>query len=130
MGFIDFDPASVPEPCLVEAAEYLLECVKAESKESKAGKPMLTLLFKIDGRPDAALINHNIMLPWIQDDEDAKLRNSRNLKNFILAAGVDTSSGGFDPEMLKGCKVMAILKLTEDAEYGARNEIKRFMNQG
>jgi len=94
----------------VEEGSYTLIVNTVEEGEAKkSGAPMIKLTHQIDGHPDAALVYHNLVLPK-EDDEDKAIRfKNLMLKRYLVLAGADFESDGFNMDDLQGMAFEAYL---------------------
>lgn len=133
-SFLDYNLDSVPDLSTVPAdQEYELRCTAAEVKVSKgaktAGQQLILAYFSIEGEPDTKPVSYPVMLPDASLDEEANNQRKRQLKELVLALGLDPSSG-FNVDELVGESGYAILGVQDSAEYGEQNTIKRFVSAG
>jgi len=127
MSFIiDEDTENVVEPGTVPAGEYELRIIKAESKNSQKGEPMIAIQLDIPSEPTAKDIYLYVMLPTSSDDEKKKAQKLVNLKRFKTAFNLP-QTGPINSDDLDGLMTWAILDEKEDEEYGKSNRIKRFV---
>jgi hypothetical protein len=127
MGFIiDTDTSDVKEFVTVPAEEYQVRCLAAEMKNSQKGDPMLVLRFDIPAEPLSKDIFMNIMLPTSNDDKKRKAQKLLNLRDLKSAFNIPQNVPLSDEELI-GKTPWAILTEEDDAQYGKRNNIKRFV---
>ncbi len=122
MGILDVNVSAVADQVCADPGEHKLTCTSLVQKDSKANKPMLVSIWKIDGL-DAPPIFHNIMLP-IGEDKQKDLDNERRVKLMLEVLGLPLDKP--DSDMAIGKKVWAILN-KKDSDYGEQNNITRFV---
>ena len=130
-SFLDLNLDQVTEPKVLDAdREYQLKIENVEIKESKgektAGQSMIMLRCSAQDEPDTQGIFENIMLPSQQLDDDKNMQRKRQLKRLVEAIGLDPARG-FNIDELKGETFWAVLGVEDDAQFGKRNVIKRYM---
>lgn len=129
MGLLDLHLDKVPDQKPVPGGEeYKLTIKTIEQKDSKAGDPMLSAMFTINDQPDAPPVFQNFMLPKKDDDKTIKNMKLRRIKEFIIAIGRDPAEP-IELDDLPGEGFWAILKRDDDATFGDRNIIGKFINQ-
>ena len=126
MSLLNYNWGNIKDERTVSPGEYEIQLKGIEEKTSKKGDPMLESRFTILNEADTRPIFHYTMLPAESDDEDIVNGKLRRLREFLIALGSDMS-GEIDTEGLVGSTCFAILKEEEDAEFGARNNISRFI---
>ena len=127
MSFIiDTDTTNVPELTSVAAGEYEIRFVRAEQKNSKAGDPMIEIIFDIPSEPLSKDIFHYIMMPLASDSEKQKVQKLGNLKALKAAFNLP-QAGPVNGDDLVGLKTWAILNETDSEQYGKSNSIKKFV---
>jgi len=129
MSFVDLNLDDIPERQTLAEGEYMLECIGAEVKDSKAtvGNRYIELRFKVEEHPEASLVFDRVHLPNESDDLDKKITKAGRLRNAFRDFGID-GSHGFAVEEFVGKRVYAILKVTPaDGEYPEKNEIARYV---
>lgn len=128
MSILDYNLDNVPDEQTVEGGEYNVKILSAQPKDSKAGKPMIALVLGFTDVPDSKSCFHYLSLPSDGDEQTAINGKLRRLKNFYEAFGVDYS-GPVEMDNLVGETAFAIVDEEENEEFGARNNIKRFLAQ-
>jgi hypothetical protein len=115
------------EPETVKEGEYNLRITDLEVKASqKTGGNFVQVAMEIVGEPKAKNIYHVMMFPTAQDDEKKKNNRLNAIQKFVTAFG-ETITAGFNLKSLIGNTGWAILREEEDAEYGMKNTIKKFV---
>jgi hypothetical protein len=108
-------------------SEYELRILKATSKNSKKGDPMLEVQMDIPADPKSKDVYHYIMFPTSADDEKQKTRKLLNLKEFKAAFGLP-ASGPISTDDMEGQRGWAILKEEAgDGDNDSRNSVQRFV---
>jgi len=108
-------------------SEYELRILKANSKNSKKGDPMLEIQMDIPADPKSKDVYHYIMLPTSADDEKRKTQKLLNLKEFKAAFGLP-ASGPISTDDMEGARGWAILKEEAgDGDNDSRNSVRRFV---
>jgi hypothetical protein len=128
--FLNIDLASAKEPQVVEPGEYLMNIESAELKTGRESKkPYVNLRCSIEGQENAKQVYHIMSLPSADDDDE--VRNSRTLAfvRLCAATGYQPGPNGIAIEELSGQQFTAILALEDDAQYGPKNIIKRFLKR-
>lgn len=123
---VDVTEAAIPPQKPVDPGTYPVVCKSVKEDTSKAGNPVIRLVFSIDGEPDAQSIFKSLTVPNQQLDPPARMACGRILRDYLKALSVDFGPEGFDSANFLGKSANAMLKLVDD-EYGVRNEISRFM---
>lgn len=131
-SFLDLNLEDVPDLSAVPGdREYQLKVSDAKvgtsSGQKTAGQQYVLVYFNIMDESDTKRVTYPIMLPSPEEDEDTNNGRKRQMKAFLQALGFDISTG-FNVEELVGETCWAILDVEEDAQYGERNNIKRFVN--
>jgi hypothetical protein len=127
MSFIlDTDTSNVESFTSVPTGEYELRIVKAESKNSQKGDPMLAVQMDIPSESKSKDVFHYIMLPTGNDDVKRSTQKLVNLKDFKAAFGFP-QSGPISTDEMEGARGWAILVEEDDQQYGKANRVKRFI---
>ncbi len=116
------------EITLQDMAEVVVRIVVVpEIKDSaKTGGKFLQLRLEVEGEPYAKEIYHVIMFP-APGDSEKKVNSRRNaLADFYSAFGIDPQNA--ETEEMVGLTASAILKETDDEEYGLKNSVRRWNN--
>lgn len=105
----------------VPPGQYLTMITNSEVKQTRSGKNMLTLEFRIaEGMHTGRKLFENFML-----DIENKVARSR-LKSVAIAGKHRNPNNIEESEELHGCYVMLKVTVENDAEYGMQNRIKAF----
>ena len=99
-------------------------------RTNKRGEPYLMVQLKIceiQGAEDYKPLSHYLPLPS-QEIEDPETKKSVRLKYKKFMAAFDIPlEEELTEEMMRNKKAAAILDVEEDAQYGSKNIIKRFV---
>lgn len=131
-SFLDLNLGEVPDLRAVPGdREYQLQVIGAKigtsSGEKTRGQQYVLIRFKILNEESTKSVTYPIMLPSREEDKETNDNRKRRMKSFVQAIGWDPS-GGFNIDELEGETCWAILTVEEDAQYGERNNIQRFVN--
>lgn len=128
---LDFNLAAVPDLKTTKEGEYAFEISSGKLKEgTKKDKDqeMLVVVLNLPKVPNSEPIFHNFMLPKgtePKEEQDAMLRRIKNFAQCIKWP-LDKSMIK-DPEALVGKKGTAIIIEKDSADYGIRNEVKKWI---
>jgi hypothetical protein len=117
------------EPELIDAGDYQLEITKAEFQRSKAGDPMIRVLFKAHdtGKTNPNIITSYFMLPAEGDDAELKNRKNVQMKRFLRGINYSLEDGKLDLAKLPGLIGEANIGIDPAKDgYEASNRIKRW----
>lgn len=126
-SFLDIDLNDIPEMRILdEGEEALLVIDRAQKGTSKAGEPYVMVFLSHSQDPTVKTFSQYYGLG--KSDEDPKSKQSKldRFRNFVRDIGVDFSSG-LDLNEFAGKEIWAIVKVTENEEYGAQNAVKTFL---
>lgn len=127
-GIIDIgNPEDAIEPQLIEAGDYRLEIIKAEPMVSKAGAPMIKMLFRAHdtGLENPNIISEFFMLPTQDDDPETLNSKKLKLKRFCHCFGYSVENGRMDLAKLDGLIGEAKLGVEPAKDgYEASNRVK------
>ena len=130
MGILDINLEGIQEPTVVPGGEYELCVTSMALKESKNGNKYISTSFDVVGEENVVPIFHMLMLPTGESEANDN-RWKIELKRFFNAFDIDHSNLNTDNDNkvigIKGKTGFAILKIEEDATYGTRNIVKRFI---
>ena len=127
MGILaDFDFENLPETSAVQEGEYEGIIVDAGEHTGKtSGKTSIRVVLDLPGEANAETIYHYLSLPTPDDDEKARNRKLRRIKEFLQAFGLSQQEDYAD---WIGHKAWALVGVEEDQQTGQpRNIIKRFL---
>lgn len=105
---------AVPAP----EGRYLLRVVNVQSKESRAGSPMVQVMHEIDGHPECAPVFQHLVLPKEDDEEKSINFKLLQIKRYLNMAQIPFGADGFNQEDLMGAEIEA--NLTFDSGDGER----------
>lgn len=130
-SFLDLNLQDVPDLHAVPGnKEYRLKIEDAKigtsSGDKTAGQSYALFRLSIPDEPDSKSVTEVIMLPSQEAEEETNNGRKRQMKAFLQAIGFDISQG-FNIEELVGEELYAILDTEEDAQYGERNNVKRYV---
>jgi len=123
---VDVTEEAIPPQKPVDAGTYPIVCTSVKEDTSKAGNPVIRLVFKIDGEPNAQSIFKSLVIPNSNQEPAAHMACGRMVRDYLKALGVEYGPDGFDSSNFLGQSANAILKYLDD-EYGTKNEISRFV---
>lgn len=125
MSFIKIALGDAHEPQTAPEGEYDVRCIKSTLGESKAGKPMWTLMFQILGEGAYIPVRVNVMLETPgQSKEQAKWR-ALEVKRMCHALNVGYESDGLKFEDFIGAEGRVLLKIEHNDQggFGKQNKI-------
>jgi|APSaa5957512535_1039671.scaffolds.fasta_scaffold435457_1 hypothetical protein len=132
MTLLDVNLSEAKEPVAAPEGEYELTCKgpAVQKVGASSGKPYLNIRFEFVDPPsdNTDAIYHIASLPAEEDSPSDANKKLLRLKKMCDALGVDYSDG-IDLESFAGTSVFAIVGVDSDAEYGDRNNIKRFIGE-
>lgn len=128
-GLIDVgNPEDAIEPQLIDAGDYRVEIIKAEPMKSKAGAPMIKVLFRVHdtGLENPNLVSDFMLLPQVGVDDEETLNSRRlKLKRFCRCFGYVVENGKMDVAKLDGLIGEVKLGIEEAKDgYEASNRVK------
>jgi len=127
--FLDIDTSDAVEPTAVEDGEYKIRITGYRKKEGKIisldanGNKYFMINFDIPSEPASKGFSKFFGLP--SDDLDAKKNNSNKWELECFKKAFGLSEINFNSMI--GREAWAILTRTESQEYGAQNNIKKFI---
>ena len=127
MTIFEMDVTDVVEPTVLpagEEAKIRITAVKADN--DKNGNPYFLPTFEVADDPSVKEFTKFYSVP--RGDMDAKKLNNSKLaiKRLCEAMDIDPTKP-FDTDSLIGRECWAILGIEENAEYGDKNYIKKFI---
>jgi len=109
-SLLDLHLDKVPDLTALPADQYQLKVGDAKIVPSKSSeRDLISVIFSINDHAEAKAVFHNFCIPIKTDKESTVMMFKRDLKNFLLAFGVDPSDPG-DPAEWKGLEGWATLK--------------------
>ena len=125
-GFIlDYNLDDVPDLVVAEEGEHLLTVLNVAHHDSdKNGNPFLMVLFSVGDAENTKTVSHFIGLPGGKDSKPEADDKLRRLGYFCDAFNISLPIDVAEMEDKQGS---AILKISEDEEYGEQNKIRRFV---
>lgn len=131
MNLTDVNENEIPDPTPAAAdEEYELRIIAVNSgKTKKTDTPYFSPVFEIVGEPNAPEFNKFFFIPTKSKMEAKDFSKAVvALRNFGKAIDFDFFSGEIDLEHdLIGLSCFAILGVEQNAEYGDRNYVKKFV---
>lgn len=128
MPFIELDLDSAQEASVVPEGEYDVRCARFEATTSKKGNAMYRAMILVEDPEysNALPINHFLVLPSADDDQDVVNMKLRNIKRFLACFGVAFEGSGFNDEDVEGATGRCFVGQTPaDEDTGAiYNELK------
>lgn len=118
--------SDIPEQSVVPTGIYDLRIIKAQEKTSKMGRKGIMQIIEIVSEDNALNIFDTLWLPMDSDDEGKKMTMLRMLKERLQALNLPTD-GSVELADFAGLEFSASVVLTEDPEYGNKNEIKKIL---
>lgn len=125
--FFEVDTSAyVPLTAVPGDQEYELKLVQiTEQATDKNGLPFVQFLFEIVDHPNTKIVSHFMPMPHPQRSETDQ---NRALGAWAkLEEGLGVTMNGVSAEELIGTRCFALLDYKENDQYGAQNNIKRFV---
>lgn len=137
MGFLDdVNFNDVVEPHVVSAGEeYRIRILDIKKDEdgslprNKNGDRYLMPLFDIPDEVGAISFNDYMGLPTSEQSDKERNAVKYKIQQFLKCFGFDPSDLPDDPDDLVGADGYAILGVKNDAEYGDKNFVRRYLVQ-
>lgn len=124
MPFIKVALKDAQESEVVPEGEYDLRIAKAEDKDSKKGNPMTQVMIVIDGHPNAQPVNHFLLYPTKNDDENITNLRLRDTRRFLELFGIEWTPDGFDTDDLVGATARGFLGQEEGDDGNMYNRLR------
>ena len=125
-SILDIAQENVPELEVAPEGEHQVMISRVVDRSGdaayKSGREGYDVLMKVDV-PNSKSLMHRVFKPMESDDEDKANNMKRGIKNFVQAFNIASE----DTETWVGSTCWAVLGIENDAEYGDKNLVKRFL---